>query len=775
MDYFANPVATISAQSAQTTSGTSVVVTAKRPKDVADPRGLMQFSLNQAEISFLNPLNTSDLIEMVAVQAGVDRSRGFDGIVVNGVASRDAAQISRYPLDSILSVSVSSGEIASAAGFLPSELLLVVSIKPNYSQSTANLTAKGEESCGSQTIAEINRTVFTTAARNLVSVPSNRTSLNLKLINGSDPLSNCSSGDDANLAVDTFRYDVEGTFEQTKRSSLVTKGSVLTARLNLSGSETSRVSNSFNVQGASGAATEDISKNHRSGLELAAKFPSSTFNAEGRIGIESINFEQENFNAISWIAQASQSDTVRARWSLGGGRVIPYNQRVDGKSFYMGTSLDWSEDHRSNLSQLGFDQTKTRQVDRAQQSSIFMRLNINNIFAKGSPIQARGPSGEEARTRLSVLVPGPEMQRLYRFGIFNLNLRLSHRSQTRFEESISSTFTLNWQKVDWGMIANLTHTTSLEAASLELLSDVETQQIGPVFDYAIGQPVNATLISGRPTTNLTPQSQSDSFRLTWQPKFAERLRLNMSLNRRTSNNGLIAFPALTAKAEDLLPGRIVRDANGALVSVDLRAVQLAGTRIASMSFGFSTSIPFGASQSLGERLDETGGADLRMQGQLVSKNRLNLSMGYRTQLYDEVALSASGPIISRTNLAASIADNWRSNIDTLAVLTVGPYGLRLNSSLSFDNQSARQGSQHSQHSWLARASLNFDQLPSVIQRHPNLDNMFVYFEVATRPISVLRTDTNLLSTIDRYSEQSLADARGQRSVSIFSLGVRKSF
>jgi hypothetical protein len=225
----------------------------------------------------------------------------------------------------------------------------------------------------------------------------------------------------------------------------------------------------------------------------------------------------------------------------------------------------------------------------------------------------------------------------------------------------------------------------------------------------------------------------------------------------------------------LFPSRVLRDAGGVLKSIDLRPVQLAIARATTLSFGFSTSLPFGTSQTISERLSDPAITEPQLAAQLVSKGRIILSMNYRTQLRDDLKLTKEALFLQRATLYASLNDRFQSSLDTQLNITYRAYGLRLNSLLSFDNQAAALTADDSRHSWSARASLDFNQLPKLRESYPNLSGMFLYFDLANRPISSLVGNSSLLGTIGRYSEQSLADAALGKQVTIFTLGLRKGF
>jgi len=132
------------------------------------------------------------------------------------------------------------------------------------------------------------------------------------------------------------------------------------------------------------------------------------------------------------------------------------------------------------------------------------------------------------------------------------------------------------------------------APSLQMLSSplVVTPNV-PVFDYTSGQTVSVTQISGGNPALASDHRELLSLSLSYKP----RLKSNFALNANyvTSDTRALtgALPAATAAAEAAFPDRYLRDADGALVEVDGRAVNFSREQRSQLRWGLNGYWPLG--------------------------------------------------------------------------------------------------------------------------------------------------------------------------------------
>lgn len=128
-----------------------------------------------------------------------------------------------------------------------------------------------------------------------------------------------------------------------------------------------------------------------------------------------------------------------------------------------------------------------------------------------------------------------------------------------------------------------------------------TQLGGPVtvtqnvslYDFTRGETVLATVISGG-NPNLVKERQRDwKFGLNWSLPFLKDSAFVAEYFRNRSTNTSNGFPLLTADVEAAFRGRVVRNADGRIVSVDQSAVTFAEEKGSRLRYGLNVSGSFG--------------------------------------------------------------------------------------------------------------------------------------------------------------------------------------
>ena len=112
-----------------------------------------------------------------------------------------------------------------------------------------------------------------------------------------------------------------------------------------------------------------------------------------------------------------------------------------------------------------------------------------------------------------------------------------------------------------------------------------------IFDFTTGQTVLVTAITGG-----NPDLQADSrnvFKLgaNWQPLENTDLRLRADYVHSRIDHPISNFPGPSPTLEAAFPDRFVRDADGNLISVDLRPVNYDSSRLDTLRIGFDFSKP----------------------------------------------------------------------------------------------------------------------------------------------------------------------------------------
>ncbi len=121
----------------------------------------------------------------------------------------------------------------------------------------------------------------------------------------------------------------------------------------------------------------------------------------------------------------------------------------------------------------------------------------------------------------------------------------------------------------------------------------------PVYDFTRGQTTLATVTSGG-NPALTREEQRDlKLSATWVLPFLSNSNVIAEYYRNRSRGSVIGFPLLTPAIEAAFPGRVVRDASGAIVAVDQRAVNIVSQDSARLRVGVNLVGTLGAAPAGG--------------------------------------------------------------------------------------------------------------------------------------------------------------------------------
>jgi len=128
------------------------------------------------------------------------------------------------------------------------------------------------------------------------------------------------------------------------------------------------------------------------------------------------------------------------------------------------------------------------------------------------------------------------------------------------------------------------------APTVDQLGDpvLETPQTR-IFDFTTGQTVLVNAITGGNPTLKSDRRNVLKLGVNWQPIETPSLRLRADYVRQTFEHPISNFPGPTPALEAAFPARFVRDADGNLVSVDLRPVNYDRSRLDTLRIGFDFS------------------------------------------------------------------------------------------------------------------------------------------------------------------------------------------
>ncbi len=140
------------------------------------------------------------------------------------------------------------------------------------------------------------------------------------------------------------------------------------------------------------------------------------------------------------------------------------------------------------------------------------------------------------------------------------------------------------------------------APSLSNLGNPRVQSFNvPIFDFASGQTVLATTLSGGNPLLVRQQQRDIKLGVNWDLPLISGSNMLIEYFNNRSNNVTAAFPLLTPAIEAAFPGRVTRNAGGQITAVDQRPVTLAQQDEARLRWGLNLSGNLGKPLAPGAR------------------------------------------------------------------------------------------------------------------------------------------------------------------------------
>lgn len=376
------------------------------------------------------------------------------------------------------------------------------------------------------------------------------------------------------------------------------------------------------------------------------------------------------------------------------------------------------------------------------------------------------------------------------YGGFNLSVPIASRRNGVLEElgELSLNFSAGVADLsdvgglaDWsaGLTWNPTERLGLQASwfvneeppSLLNLGGPVAQTFNvPVYDFARGETVLATIIDGG-NPALAKEKQRDlKLALNWQLPVIDDSNLVVEYFRNRSDDVTASFPLLTGPIEAAFPDRVVRDAGGRLVSIDRRPITLAQTKGSRLRWGVNLSGSLGkpdpeaAAQGRGRGPGGPGGG-MRMPGSMGGgdgRGRWNLSAYHTIGFTDRVLVAPGGPVLDLLDGdALSGGGSVRHSVQLEGGAFYRGFGLRMNTRWTGPTTLKATGAPGTSDLRFGdvidvdlRAFVNFDQQKRVISAMPFLKGARLAFVVE-----------NLFD-----SRQKVADAAG-----LVPLGYQKDY
>ncbi|MFW2349326.1 hypothetical protein [Qipengyuania sp.] len=529
------------------------------------------------DISAFGGSSIADIIAAIEPSTGGARGgRGGGGPVflVNGIRVSSPREFRSYPPESIAKIEVFAEEVAQRFGYDPDQRVVNIVLKNDYSA----LTLEGELEAparGGYWRNEEEATYLRIAdgARLNFNLDFEDTSLLTEAERGfTVPSAIPGVADEApfrSLVSDSWQ--VEGTANYAR--AFIDSGSSLSLNATASREESTGLSGLRDT----GSAVEPIERRRRTDtLSLGAAYNRSigswkaTFTSDAVLANGDTEIDRRN---------AAGFDTAETR-----------TRTVVNKATLTGYPVELPAGEVSATLDLGFDWKRLESSDtRSASDASITRRRFDGGINLNIPIARRGEAWGA-------------------IGNASINLSAGAEDLSDFGSLTNWTAGLNWSPVE-KLNLQVTRIWREAAPGISALGNPRIDEFNvPVFDFATGQDVLATVTTGG-NPNLGAETQSDwKLGANWElPLDGARLQVDYGINR--SRDVTLSSPAFTAAFEQAFPDRVTRDAGGELLAIDRRPVTLYETRSRTLSFGLSMRGRIGGSdESGGGRSGRSGGS-----------------------------------------------------------------------------------------------------------------------------------------------------------------------
>lgn len=536
--------------------------------------------LNEEEVAAYGASSIADLVAQLAPQTGSGRGRGGQPVfLVNGQRVSGFREFSRYPPEAIRKVEVLPEEVALKFGFPADARVINFILKPDF----ASREIEGEfgmPTAGGYTTQQVEASLLKImdARRINAGIDYQRSS----------PLTEAERGVVQTLApaaaVVAAGLDPADFRTLTARRESVTANATLTQGLGELGSggqltingETSRSV----TRSLSGIDPTDLT-------EIGRRTSVDTYSLGGGYNRQLGDWR------FSTTLDANRTDSDSRRDVAAGtgfDRSLGRTWTADLKSTLAGSPFRLPGGEANLTLDTGYRYNRIESSDTRSQADIALDRNRLRGGANLSlPITSRREGFLDAIGDLSVTIGGG-VDRLSDFG-------------TLTDWNLGA----NWRPTD-RLSLQASYIAREVAPTLSQLGNPQIVDVNvPVYDFARGQTVFATVVSGG-NPNLLAEKQRDlKLSAAYEFDLLDRADFRVEYFRNRSDNTTESFPLLTPAIEAAFPGHVTRAADGTLLSVDQRPVTFSERRSSRIRYGFNIFGKVGKPKPQGEGTSQRSG------------------------------------------------------------------------------------------------------------------------------------------------------------------------
>lgn len=606
-----------------------IVVTAPRIKGSVETDVPPDLVLDSAAIESYGASSLTDLISLLSTQTRTGRGRDGGGAVIllNGRRISSFAEVRDIPPEAIERFETFPEEVALKYGFAADQKVVNLILKPDFQSKTAELEQGGPTSAvRSSTDAQFSWLRIGKKGRTNISGQYTRDSQVLESERGIVQPA---------LGLENFRTLLPAS-DQLRLNAVTSRNiaDAVGATINLSFNQADAASLfGLSTPGPDGSQTPL----HR---DLTSRAANAGLTLNGNVG------------RLFWTGTAS--------FAIESGRTL--TDQPAGPSAPRNIARSRSRTAAANWTVTGQVAELAAGPVTASLNAGFQRRRFNSRSDRAGVFQQAALGRSEANTNASVDIPLASRGRgvADALGDLSVNLNASYRHLSDFGGLASFGYGLNWspsQSLHFGASV----AAAKAAPSQEQLRNppVSTPNVS-VYDYVRGETALVTLIGGGNPLLRTEERRDVKLSLSYDAPKLPGLTVKADYYRNRASNPLSVFPELTPDIERAFPGRVVRAADGRLVSIDQRAINY----LSSANDEFRWSIDF--SKQIGPPPQGRPGADGAGRPRNAAGSggrggirfgepakRVQVSLAHTVKLKDEIRIARALPVLDLLNGSAT--------------------------------------------------------------------------------------------------------------------------
>lgn len=271
-------------------------------------------------------------------------------------------------------------------------------------------------------------------------------------------------------------------------------------------------------------------------------------------------------------------------------------------------------------------------------SSLMIGGNRSVLRSRNGEGSANAFRRNQLSTQLSLAIPVTSRYTPFLGALGNMSVDLVGGLDIASGEKRRSRYTagLNWSPVAaLDLRASLTY--SEMVLSAELLNAPRTETTMRIYDYLRQETAELIWVSGGNPELRSGSQRALSLRATLRPFGSQLATFTTDYQRQVGRGGIAPFPQLSSTTEGIFADRIVRDADGRLVSIDVRPIPIERDLTSQLSSS--------ATLFLAGKAKAADGAVRKAR--IWDNGQITMSLTHNWQLQSELLIAPGLPVLDR--------------------------------------------------------------------------------------------------------------------------------